>query len=85
LKDLNVKHVGFSVSFTVVIVVLTLFTLSLQTNKFGVLTDVFDMVNTQTSHEKKAQRTYLVSLLAFPILNLYLAINIEVNICRLQT
>lgn len=73
----------FTVCFTIVIVVLTLFTLILQTNKFSTLTDIFDIVNLKTSIHKKEQLLFFISLFAFPILNLYLAVNIEVIITQL--
>lgn len=38
------------------------------------------MVKLENSHHAKEQQYFLISLLAFPILNLYLAVNIEVNI-----
>ncbi|KAE9523697.1 hypothetical protein AGLY_015915 [Aphis glycines] len=66
-----------NLSFTIVIVVLTLFTLMLQTTRYSIFTDIFDMVNLKNSRDEQEQRLFLITLLAFPILNLYLAINIE--------
>lgn len=70
----------FQVSFTIVTMALTLFTLILQLNTFSTFTNIFDMVNLSTSHNEKEQRIFLISLLAFPILHFYLAANIEVII-----
>lgn len=53
----------------------------LQTTRYSMFTDIFDIVNLKNSRNEKEQRLFLISLLAFPVLNLYLAINIEVNIC----
>lgn len=70
----------FLVSFTAVIVILTSFTLVLQTNTLSVFTNIFDMVKLEKSPHANEQQLFLISLLAFPILNVYLAVNIEVNI-----
>ncbi|XP_025196662.1 probable cation-transporting ATPase 13A3 isoform X1 [Melanaphis sacchari] len=63
--------------FTTVIVILTLFTLMLQITRNSTFTDIFDMVNLKNSPHEKEQRLFLITLLSFPILNLYLAIYIE--------
>ncbi|KAF0723554.1 putative cation-transporting ATPase 13A3 isoform X2 [Aphis craccivora] len=49
----------------------------LQTARHSIFTDIFDMVNLKNSRNEHEQHLFLITLLAFPILNLYLAINIE--------
>ncbi|XP_050438622.1 polyamine-transporting ATPase 13A3-like isoform X2 [Adelges cooleyi] len=66
-----------NLSFTIVVVGLTLFTLLLQANAIPTFSKLFDIVVLNRTHKKK-QMLYLVTLLAFPLLHLYLAIMIEV-------
>lgn len=68
------------VFFTLVILILTIFTLIMQTNKITTFGGIFNIVNLKNSNYESEQWIFLLTLLAFPILNLYLAINIEVCI-----
>ncbi|VVC28869.1 P-type ATPase, transmembrane domain,P-type ATPase, phosphorylation site,P-type ATPase, cytoplasmic [Cinara cedri] len=67
-----------NLSFTFVIIILTSFTLLLQTNIVSTFTDIFDLMNLNELRYAHEQQTFLLTLLAFPILNLYLAVNIEI-------
>lgn len=65
--------------FTAAVVALTSFTLLMQTSNISGIADAFDLVDVRDSRHEDEQRVFLLTLLVFPVLNLYLAVNIEVT------
>ncbi|XP_050530519.1 polyamine-transporting ATPase 13A3-like isoform X2 [Daktulosphaira vitifoliae] len=71
------KPFYMNLSFTIVVIILILFTLMLQTIDVSTIKNIFDIVVLDQTHENE-QRLFLVTLLAFPVLHFYLAIMIEI-------